>query len=349
MTTLRPPVTIPIAAVHGMLSGIRARGIENPAWVETLLDEAGIASALMEQTGARVTSVQYAALFRLLMDRLDDEGLGFLSRRLRRGSFALMARSALGSASIEVALCRVAQSFRLLQDDVEMVRLRDGPLIGIGLEFSNMAVARQNFLHELVLRVSWRLLDWLHGSPLVPSGFDFGFDMPPYVAAYTKIFPGPLQFGQPHSAVWFKGTELAAPVRRDERALQAFLRVAPGNVIEPRLNEQTFSARVRTLLQQACPAWPDLATAAQALHQSSSTLQRHLAIEGTTFQSLKDQLRRDMAIVRLNTSAVPMGVLAEELGFAGSAAFQRAFKTWTGSAPGSYRQHGDPGDAESAD
>ncbi|TAL64952.1 MAG: AraC family transcriptional regulator [Burkholderiaceae bacterium] len=345
---LRPPVTIPIAAVHGMLSGIRARGVESPAWIDTQLEDAGIASSLLEEAGSRVTAEQYTALFRLLMDRLDDEGLGFLSRRLRRGSFALLARSALGSPSIEVALRRMTRSFRLLQDDVALVCLRDGPLTGLGLNFSEAEAARQNFLHELLLRVSWRLLVWLHGGRLTPCRFDFSFDMPPYAAMYNKIFPGPLQFGQPHSAIWFDGAALAAPVRRDEQALQAFLRSAPGNVIEPRLNEQPISARVRAVLQQTCPAWPDLATTAQALHQSASTLQRHLATEGTSFQSLKDQLRRDMAIVRLNTSTVPLAVLAAELGFADNAAFQRAFKTWTGSAPGSYRQQRGPGGGEPA-
>ncbi|MDN6888112.1 AraC family transcriptional regulator, partial [Variovorax sp. CAN2819] len=85
-----------------------------------------------------------------------------------------------------------------------------------------------------------------------------------------------------------------------------------------------------------------LATTADVLHMSVSTLQRHLATEGTSFQALKDQLRRDLAIVRLNTSTVPLAALAEELGFADSAAFQRAFKTWTGGAPGSYRRRLQP-------
>ena len=95
---------------------------------------------------------------------------------------------------------------------------------------------------------------------------------------------------------------------------------------------------MRDLLQRTIPSWPDLGTAAKALHLSTSTLQRHLAMEGTSFQSLKDHLRRDLAIVRLNSSNVPLAALAQDLGFADSAAFQRAFKSWTGSAPGSYRQ-----------
>jgi AraC-like DNA-binding protein len=71
---------------------------------------------------------------------------------------------------------------------------------------------------------------------------------------------------------------------------------------------------------------------------SVSTLQRHLAGEGSSFQQVKDHLRRDLAIVRLNTSTIQLSALASELGFSDQAVFQRAFKTWTGSAPGAYRR-----------
>ena len=77
---------------------------------------------------------------------------------------------------------------------------------------------------------------------------------------------------------------------------------------------------------------------AERLHLSLSTLQRHLAAEGTSYQSLKDQLRRDMAISLLNTTSMAIGAVATSLGFADSSAFQRAFKNWTGSPPGSYRR-----------
>jgi len=340
---LQPPVTIPIAFVQGMLSGIRARGADARVDVDAALEDAGIAPALLDAPGARVTAEQYVALFALLMERLDDEALSFLSRRLKRGSFALMTRATLGAPTFEVALRRVAHTFSLLQDDLTLVLLREGPLAGFGLQLSDTAAARQNFLHELMLRVYWRLFAWLHGGRLAARRFDFGFELPPYADGYAKVFPGPLQFGQPCSAVWFDASALATPMLRDMQEMNTFLAASPANVILPRLAEQAMSARVRSVLQQNRPAWADLATTAGSLHMSVSTLQRHLATEGTSFQSLKDQLRRDLAIVRLNTSAVPLAALAEELGFADSAAFQRAFKAWTGGAPGSYRRRRETG------
>jgi AraC-like DNA-binding protein len=70
---------------------------------------------------------------------------------------------------------------------------------------------------------------------------------------------------------------------------------------------------------------------------SVSALQRHLSLEGKSFQMLKDELRRDMAIVRLTSTGATLSAIADELGFADSTAFQRAFKSWTGSTPGIYR------------
>jgi AraC-like DNA-binding protein len=172
------------------------------------------------------------------------------------------------------------------------------------------------------------------GGHLTTLRFDFAFGCPPHASSYDKVFPVPLKFDQRQSAFWFDALLLKKPVRRNEAALREFLADAQTYIILPRRNDDTGSAWVRHQLQQTQPAWPDLDPTAAALHLSSSTLQRRLASEGASFQSLKDALRRDIAIVYLSTRTLPLAALAGERGFADSAAFQRAFKGWTGSAPG---------------
>lgn len=332
--TLLASTTIPIALVHGLLSGVRARG--EPC--EGFLAEAGIAAEIMGQPAARVTAIQYATLFRLLIERREDEGLGLLSRPLKRGSFALMARSALSAPDLATAIRRVAHVTRLLQDDLLMELHKTGDLAGLAFRFTPASVSQPVFLHEYLLRVFWRLIAWLAGGRLPAVRFDFAFETPPYASSYGPVFPAQLVFACNQSAVWFDAAWLHKPVKRDEAALRCFLADAQTHIILPRRTDAVVGNRVRSHLQAANPAWPDLLETAQALNMSTATLQRRLAAEGTSFQSLKDELRRDLSIVRLNTSTIPLTQLALDLGFSDSAAFQRAFKSWTGSAPGAYRK-----------
>ena len=331
---LKAPDTVSIEFVHGMLSGLDASRDAIQGW----LTDAGIAPALLDQPQARVTPEQYVALFALLMDRLDDEFLGLLGRRLRRGSLTLMMRSMLGTASLAHALRRLGGTLRLLQDDIDVVLVKEGALAGFRLVLRHPGQVDRTFLHELLLRVFWRMIVWLHGDRLRPARFDFAFAAPVHAAEYATVFPGAVRFDQAHSTVWFEAAALALPMLRDEAAMRTFLAQAPGIVIVPRRDGHTIGARVRAHLQAQRPAWPDLSATASALHLSTSTLQRHLAAEGLNFQTVKDQLRLDIAISRLHASAVPLTTLALELGFADGPAFQRAFKQWTGSPPGAYRR-----------
>lgn len=333
---LPPPVTIPMTFVQGMLSGVHARG----QGCDEFLLEAGIAPSLMQQASARVTASQYSELFRILMKRLDDECLGFLSRPLKPGSLGLITLSAVGAETLELAMRRIARAFWLLQDDVLLEPVQDGALAGLSLKFTNASVIYPNFLHEFFLRMFWRQLAWLIGGKLPAERFDFAFGLPAYAGSYGQAFPAPLHFDCVRSTFWFQAAWLKEPVRRTEAEVRTALRYAQAEIIVPRRVDNFVSARVRRHLQGTQPAWPDLVATAEALHMSTSTLQRRLASEGTSFQSLKDELRRDTAIVRLNTSGISLAALAYELGFADSAAFQRAFKGWTGSAPGAYRRSG---------
>lgn len=328
------PDTVAIAFVRGMVSGPRL----TPADRDRALREVGIAPALLDEPSARVTLDRYVALFARLMDDLDDEFLGFLSRPMKRGTLALLMRAMLGATTLAHALRRFAGALRVLQDDLELVSVRDGDLAGVQLVYRDARVAEALFLHELQLRVFFRVLAWVHGDRLKPARFDFAFPAPAHAAEYERVFPGTVRFDAPRSTVWFDAEHLDAPMLRDEPALKTFLDQAPRIVIVPRRADHTTIARVRAHLQGARPAWPDLAATAGALHWSASTLQRRLSNEGTTFQALKDGLRRDLAIQRLSTSTTSLAHLADELGFADAPAFQRAFKAWTGSPPGMYRK-----------
>lgn len=324
--------------VKGMLSVARDRHLAWNEWVQAL----GIESALIDKPDARVTADQYIALYLLLRERLDDEGLGFFGRSMRPGSYALVMRSLISGPTLERAARRLASGYDLLLDDARFDCIRDGKLFALRLFLPARATREPAYVHEFMLRVFLHSLVWLSGGSLRAQRIDFACAAPPHAAEYATVFPGEIRFEQTASALWFETKQLSEPVRRDAAALRNYLAQAPGYVVLPRRTDRLTVARVREHLQRKRPDWPDLPAVADALHMSVKTLQRRLAAEGSSFQDVRNELRRDLAVLRLNTSSAPLAEVALELGFADNAAFQRAFKTWTGSAPGAYRSRNTP-------
>lgn len=66
---------------------------------------------------------------------------------------------------------------------------------------------------------------------------------------------------------------------------------------------------------------------------SRQTLYRRLKAEGVTFEQLLDQLRHRLALRLLRDRHLSVKQASWRLGFSDPAAFSRAFKRWTGTAP----------------
>jgi AraC-like DNA-binding protein len=91
---------------------------------------------------------------------------------------------------------------------------------------------------------------------------------------------------------------------------------------------------VRALILQAMPSGEiDQVDIARSLHQSTSTLQRRLRREGTSFQGLLSEIRREKALEYLRSGRHSLADITFLLGFADQSNFTRAFRRWTGKTP----------------
>ncbi len=82
---------------------------------------------------------------------------------------------------------------------------------------------------------------------------------------------------------------------------------------------------------------PGVSTLARALAMSTRTLQRRLGELGTSYGDVLDDLRRDLARLRLEQRDLSVAAAARQLGYSDSRAFIRAFRRWTGATPGAYQ------------
>lgn len=91
------------------------------------------------------------------------------------------------------------------------------------------------------------------------------------------------------------------------------------------------------LLQEEC-SFPSAQEVANELGLSERNMRRVLKELDTSFQSISDDVRRDMAISYLEASNLTQEEIAEKLGFSEASSFYRAFKKWTGNPPTAYRK-----------
>jgi len=176
----------------------------------------------------------------------------------------------------------------------------------------------------------WQLGRQLTGTMLDGVG-ECAFPEPPYVRAWPLA--GRLRFDQPVHRMVFASSILDLPLttadavatelarQQCERELQA---IADG-----------VAGRIRTrLLDRPAASLDDIA---KDLHLSTRTLKRRLAGEGTTFSAIRDDLRRQRALLMLDDRRLAVGEIATRLGYTELPNFTRAFRKWTGMTPAAYR------------
>ena len=92
-------------------------------------------------------------------------------------------------------------------------------------------------------------------------------------------------------------------------------------------------------------ATPTVAHLARAAGVSVRTMQRELHLAGTSFKTVLDDARRARALAALQTSLTPIGIIADDVGYAGQASLSRAMRRWTGETPRQHRAHTENGAA----
>ena len=84
------------------------------------LGEAQIAPEQVNNADARITAWQMETLSGTAMQELDDEALGWFSRRLPWGSYGMLARASISAPTLHLALTRWCRHHGLIAPDIAL-------------------------------------------------------------------------------------------------------------------------------------------------------------------------------------------------------------------------------------
>jgi len=100
-----------------------------------------------------------------------------------------------------------------------------------------------------------------------------------------------------------------------------------------------LSARVRRFLRNSLSTNPiAFVSLAAAMNMTAATIRRRLQAEGTTYQALKDHVRRELAVEYLSDFRRTTTEIGLQLGYSEHSSFHRAFRSWAGVTPGEFRR-----------
>lgn len=296
------------------------------------LRDAGIAPASVEELEPRIPLTQARQAWVAAARRFGGDDFGLAAAdRLPVGSFNLVEFAARACATWGQALDRVARFGHLMNEGTEFALETSGSLA----LFTHRARGALRPVSELMMAYLLLRGRAITGLEWKPRSVSFMHREPAATDAHARVFQAPVRFGEPRDALIFDRALLDHPLLTAEPSLAGVLERHAEALLTRLPNQATMELAVRRAMQAMLPAGePRIDRVAKTLAMTPRTLQRRLREEGTAFQKVLDDLRRELAAAYLHDQGKPAGEVAFLLGFADPSAFRRAFKRWNGASPG---------------
>ena len=167
----------------------------------------------------------------------------------------------------------------------------------------------------------------------------FEFSAPSYEKKYQDYFNCDVLFDQPNNYLILKKEALSWPcINACSSTSQMLKRYADAELEKVRLG-LSFNEKVSRVIGPLLDGTtPTLEQVSEQLNMAPWTVRRKLVEEGGSFQQTLNNTRKELSISYVRDTLLTLGEIAYLLGFGSPPAFQRAFKRWTGIAPGQFRK-----------
>jgi AraC-like DNA-binding protein len=309
-----------------------------------ILALSGLTLAQLNQPKSRVLATQLASIVKSCWRVSGDELLGFTHQKVKVGMFTLLAERLITCKTLEEVFIDTAVFYKLTGDELEFKIHRSGSQVSVGVNINFKSnsdkTAPNSMLTELLLLICHRFCSWLVGQVIPLSQLYVQHAKPAHHEEYRLMFACPCLHQSKNNALMFDEKYLDLPVVRNPQQLVKYLKQIPLQWFKKQSYYDTCSAQVLRILESSLSdRESNLENVAAKLNMTSRTLRRKLIVEGSRFQQLKDNTRRDKAINLFEQANLTIAQIGLAVGFTEPATFSRAFKHWTGVSPNTYRDY----------
>ena len=326
--------SIAVGQVIRVLQGAARSGADIPA----LLAEVGISRTLLEQPSARIERDTFIKLMLAVMQQTQDEFLGFgQGRKSKPGTFSMMAHAVINCANLEKAVQRGLRFYELFDLDVHSTLVRGEEAAELRVQASERLDFREPIIEAMIFL--WlRFMGWLVGKAIEPQRIELDYERGED-DEYRSQFECPVEYGSDINRIVFSLEFLDLPLVQNEISLSRFLKDSLAQLWEGNVHNVGLPAQIRAIISKEYGNnFPDFSEVCEKLNMTPQTLRRRLKDANTSYQEIKDSLRKEASIYYLSKPELSIDEIALLMGFSEASSFHRAFKKWTGKTPSQYRR-----------
>jgi len=306
---------------------------------EPLFREMAMDPALLKQPGARYRMDNIDNLWRKASEVIDDPCFGLKTGDLWHPSHAsALGYALLASHSLREAFERVDRYYRVLTDERPMRLDETEEELTLTLIFSHKRrdIPQRS---DAILAGVMRACRMTYIEDLTPESVTFTHPKPSCSARFFEYFRCPVVFEAPANSL---SLSIDAVDKHLPGSHPQLAELADQVMIEylAKLDQNHMPQKVKAVIIDQLPSGNVTnENVARALYMSSRKLQRQLQSAGTTFNTILNETRQDLAQKYLGNQDTSITEIAFLLGFSESSAFSRAFKRWMGVTPSEFRKN----------
>jgi len=303
-----------------------------------VLRRAGLPSGFIDQPRVLLNTEELFALWRAVGEVSTNPAIGLLlGTETKTERFNPNALAALSSENFGAAVAQLAR-YKQLTCPEEILQETDDEEWRIQFRWLLADEVEPPVLNECCF--AWVLSIARHGTGTRLSPLRVEFVQPrAHVKTIERHVGCPVVCGAARNAMVFRAADAQRPFVTRNAELLGMLAPQFEEELKQESGEENFIERVRVAIQQKLTGRrPTIEDIADALHISSRTIQRRLQDEGSSFQRVLEEARRQLARHYLNNSLLELNETAYLLGYNDSNSFVRAFRTWEGVPPARWRE-----------
>lgn len=306
----------------------------NPVHV---LRAAGLPGDLFAREKASVTPEEYFAILRAMEEQAGVEELPLMiGRALTSEVFDPPIFAAICSPNLSSALQRLAQ-YKPLVGPITMDVSEDGRETSVALTCYGHQGPLPQSLGAMELVFFTQLARMATRARVVPLSLEME-TLPRSLDGYRDYFGRDLKQG-PRTRISFSAEDAKRPFLTEDAGMWNFFEEGLKQRLHELSQETTISRRVKSALLELLPGGQsNIESVASRLALSKRSLQRHLSLEQSSYKSILNDTRQELATYYLKQSHIPPAEIGYLLGFQDGNSFQRAFKTWTTQTPSEFRK-----------